>query len=120
MRKKIKAKGLIGKKPWNGITKEDEKFVKMSREQARIIILEAELAQAYHTVSFLHSCLTEEGYSYGYPEQTIERLAKWKKMIRIRPGCIHSHTEPGCKSCKERDEFFMKLFDAKEVLGLLD
>lgn len=70
--------------------------------QDRIEELEEALHQAQGTVEFLHGCLTDPvGYSYDYPEQTIEHLARWAELAPCPPMCVHSRTTPGCESCED-------------------
>jgi hypothetical protein len=65
-------------------------------------ILRDELEQARHTIAFLHGCLTDEGYRYDYPEQTVQALRAWEQQWPLRPGCVHSRTDPECPGCQAR------------------
>ena len=102
----------------------------MSPEQAKIVLLEDVLIQSYHTISFLHNCLTDcetipclnsasgitpdstanGAYVYTYPEQTIEQLTKIKNLVKIPEGCLHS------PSCVDADRQAALLYEAKEIL----
>lgn len=57
-------------------------------------VLAHELAQACHTIEFLHDCLTDPhvegvpgGCTYAYPGQTIAKLARWRSMTAGAPEC---------------------------------
>lgn len=94
----------------------------MTKEEARIIILEDALRQAQNTVEFLHGCLTCENYSYDYPESTIRRLEKWKKLAPricdvLNKKCYHSRSEEDCKSCQLHHKQQRQLMEAKMVLS---
>lgn len=94
----------------------------MTPIEARIVILENALIQAYNKVQFLHNCLTQpESCTYSYPEQTLERLADWKKLIQIPKICYHSYYAPGrgepCEACEEAKVYHQRLDNAKEVAG---
>ena len=73
----------------------------MTTEEAKIILLEAQLRQAYHTITFLHGCLTSDGYKYSYPEQTLHRLKGIEKLLDIinlgsNQYCFHSGHNEDC------------------------
>lgn len=89
----------------------------MNADQARIVLLEDALEQAQHTVSFLHGCLTSDGYKYAYPEQTIRHLERWEALVPLRKLCVHSFTAEGCESCAARNERFARIAEAHEVLA---
>ena len=98
----------------------------MTKEEARIIILEDALRQAQWTVEFLHGCLVypdngemKGGYEYAYPEQTLDRLQEWRKLVPLPKLCNHSYNEIGCESCKNREEERTRLYEAKKVLSLV-
>lgn len=89
----------------------------MTKEEARIFLLEEALIQSRHTIYFLHMCLTPgAGYSYGYPEQTLQRLAAIDALVEIPKGCAHSRTVENCEGCTDRNNRFMKRHEAKEAL----
>jgi hypothetical protein len=59
----------------------------MTKEEAKIIVLEDALRQAQSTVEFMHGCLTypyenhpDGGYYYAYPEHTLKHLEEWKNL----------------------------------------
>jgi hypothetical protein len=74
----------------------------MTKDEARIILLEAALRQAQHTVRFLHECLSGDGYIYRYPAQTLARLKTWAELVPPHEMCAHSGHHPGCVSCEQR------------------
>lgn len=85
-------------------------------DDARIVLLEAELIQAYHTISFLHGCLTSDGYKYMYPEQTIQRLKAIEDLVDITSGCYHSKFKGNCPTCVAQMNREIKVNRAKEIL----
>jgi hypothetical protein len=89
----------------------------MTKEEAKIVLLEQELVQAYHTISFLHNCLTHKA-SYGYPEQTLKRLEDIKELVNIPKGCAHGGPTLGCKSCTDSLVRWRVRKEAQEVLGI--
>lgn len=74
----------------------------MTPEQARIVLLEDALIQSHHTIEFLHECLTSDGFSYDYPEQTVSRMAAIKALVDIPKGCHHSKHSFDCDECRAR------------------
>src|SRR5579872_667567 len=87
----------------------------------RIFLLEDALIQAQHTVKFLHNCLVDPdngemkgGYSYDHPEQTIRHLEEWAELVPLPPLCHHSHSKPGCESCRLNTERRRRLGEIKE------
>lgn len=96
----------------------------MTNEEAKIIILEEELIQSYHTIYFLHGCLVDtedkdpEGHRYDYPIQTLKHLDDIKNIVDIPKGCCHSYINENCESCKKNHERRIKLFSARCVLGI--
>jgi hypothetical protein len=74
----------------------------MTREEARIFLLEKALIQSHHTIKFLHGCLIDPiGHKYAYPDQTMDRLKAIEELVTIPSGCCHSMTKPECPSCIE-------------------
>ena len=99
----------------------------MTREEARIVLLEDALEQAQNTVSFMHGCLTDpaddtregfQGYSYAYPEQTLSHLAEWAALVPVRHYCVHSRHDPDCESCQAHIAKMKRLYEARAVLGI--
>lgn len=91
--------------------------VHMTKEEAKIILLEQELVQAYHTINFMHGCLINPtGYKYSYPNQTTKELNEIKKLVNIPRGCPHSLTSPTCESCQERNKRHQERTDALKLL----
>lgn len=95
----------------------------MTRQEAEIFLLKDALMQAQHTVSFLHNCLVnpssvprDGGYKYAYPEQTLQRLEKWRKLAPTRLGCHHSGGEPECPECQERIKHARLLAEARRIM----
>jgi hypothetical protein len=92
----------------------------MTPIEARVVILENAVIQACNKVQFLHNCLTQpESCIYSYPEQTMERLADWKKLIQMPKTCHHSYYAPRrgepCEACEESKVYLQRLVAAKEV-----
>lgn len=71
----------------------------MTPEEARTVLLERELDQAAHTISFLHGCLTDDGYQYAYPEQTARHLERIRALVPEGRLCVHSVMTEGCAAC---------------------
>ncbi len=92
----------------------------MTHDEARIILLEDALIQAYHTMGFLYCCL-EEGCKHAYPEQTLDRLKHIEGLVTI-PGdeliCPHSFPSPGCKGCEDAKRRMDRHYEARKILGL--
>lgn len=60
----------------------------------RIMDLEDGIEQAQWTIEFLHSCLTNPHYHYGYPDQTLKELERLHDLYPPSPGCAHAaHTK---------------------------
>lgn len=92
---------------------------KMTRDEARIFLLEEALIQSRHTIYFLHMCLTPgSGYSYTYPEQTLQQLAAIDALVDIPKGCAHGGPRPGreCAACEDTLNRHIKRIEANEVL----
>lgn len=101
---------------------EGEKSELTSEE--RIFLLEDALMQAQWTVHFLHNCLVNPangkmngGYEYAYPDQTLQRLADWAKLVPPPPLCHHSRTEPGCEACERGNEHRRRLWEIRKKLS---
>lgn len=96
----------------------------MTKEEARIVLLEDSLIQAQFVVEFLHNCLinsVEEGgiYKYINPERTEEFLSYWGKIVgEKREPCFHSMNDVSCEACKERVKYVKRLTEAKKVLNI--
>lgn len=97
----------------------------MTREKARIVILEYEFQQARRLVEFLHNCLVHPdnnemkgGCSYEYPEETIRRLEEWELLCPNSDlkSCHHSKNDDNCESCRQRYQQRKLVQEAKEVL----
>ena len=95
----------------------------MSPKDARIAVLEDALAQAYWTVEFLHDCLVHPtathnhpACSYEYPEQTINSLKEWAKLVKIPKLCHHSYFASSCDACQERANTIRRLAEARKLL----
>lgn len=78
----------------------------MTPSEAEIFLLKQELVQNHHTISFLHNCLINPdngefkgGFSYSYPEQTLDRLKEIEKFVTIPNGCFHSKFHSTCQNC---------------------
>lgn len=90
----------------------------MTPQEARIIVLENALRQAYHTTSFLHGCLTKKKvYKYSYPEQTEKHLKNWESLVDTDIGCLHSYQKENCESCAKRLDHSIKLNEANMILN---
>jgi hypothetical protein len=102
----------------------------MTLEEARIVVLEDVLIQAYHLIEFLHNCLInpskgtmgqpdfQGGYYYGHPEQTAQYLDDIEKLVKIIPMCHHSCPGRGqdCQICDHIYEYHVRLAEASAVL----
>ena len=89
----------------------------MTTDEARLILMEDALVQSYHTISFLHGCLTSPGFSYDYPEQTLQRLKRITDLVGIPKTCFHSRKHDECESCRESVERRSKVSQAQSVLA---
>ncbi len=90
----------------------------MTKEEAKIVILEDELVQAIHMIEFLDNCLLHpEGWKYAYPEQTERQLERLHTIVHVPAGCYHSGHEENCSACKEIRAIQDKVHKAKKVLG---
>lgn len=92
----------------------------MTNTEAENVLLRQEIDQLCSTAEFLHGCLTQEGYKYGYPEQTASRLQAAKNWLPVKKAvpCAHSKTVVGCASCKERSQHYHDLMLARQSVGL--
>jgi len=90
----------------------------MTHEEARIVLLEAAMIQSYHTISFLHGCLTSPGFSYDYPEQTSERLKRITDLVKIPKSCFHSRKHEGCEACVASIDRQQKVSQARACLAI--
>lgn len=89
----------------------------MTKEEAKIVLLQHALQDAQHLVSFLHGCLTLPNYKYAYPESTARRLEEWGKLAPIDgTGCHHSMTKPDCPSCVAGQKMRQEHMEALKVL----
>lgn len=95
----------------------------MTEQEAKIILLENALRQACNKVDFLHNCLInpsngkmDGGYSYEYPENTLETLKYWETLIEPWSGCYHSAYNEDCKKCVKSRKNYQKLMEATSVL----
>lgn len=79
-------------------------YLKNLSKPDREVLLEDALIQSIQTIEFLHGCLTDDHYSYKYPEQTEKRLKYLKKLVPMPPTCYHSMTVEGCPACLYRNE----------------
>ncbi len=88
----------------------------MTKEEAKIILLEQALFQAILTIEFLDSCLLSPNFYYSHPEQTQDLLKEFKKLVKKKELCIHSEFVPDCKSCNQRIEERNKREEALKIL----
>ena len=95
----------------------------MTKQEARIIMLEDALRQAQDTVEFLHECLTHPtgGYSYKYPEHTLQYLEEWKKLAlrvsdRLGKKCYHSMNKLDCECCQVNHTERLQFMQARRIL----
>lgn len=90
----------------------------MTYEEARIILLEDALRQAQHTVRFLHDCLIDaKRHKYAYPNQTIQSLDEWYKLLPSIEGCHHSGYHEDCSSCVIHRKLRKQLQEANNVIS---
>lgn len=87
----------------------DHDYLKNLAKSDREVLLEDALIQSVHTIEFLHGCLTDDHYSYQYPEHTKQHLDYVKKLVPIPPLCYHSMTVEGCPSCTYRNQRLIRL-----------
>lgn len=90
----------------------------MSRDKARIVMLESCLEQAVNNIEFLQSCLTDGRFADRYPQHRASFLKDAKKLLPELSYCVHSRREPGCPSCAKAQDDLVRLREAKAVLGL--
>lgn len=81
--------------------------------------LEYTVRRAVSLAGFLHGCLTDPVYHYGYPEQTVRQLEEWCRMVpKAREhGCPHSMIVPGCESCQDGERQRRIDFEIREHYG---
>jgi hypothetical protein len=93
----------------------------MTADQARIVFLEDALDQAVHTIEFLHGCLTEDSFSYSYPEQTAREIAEFRQLVPARTLCVHSvdarQRGVDCPGCAAREAYWQRRAQAHEALA---
>lgn len=90
----------------------------MTREEARIVLLEAALIQSAHTIEFMHGCLTDDSYHYSYPDQTEQRLEAIRKLVAIPESCFHSRMQPEtCERCARSLERRSLRIEAEAVMA---
>ena len=41
-----------------------------------------ELREAYHTIKYLHNCLTKDHFEYWHPNQTIKQLGRISALLK--------------------------------------
>lgn len=92
----------------------------MTRDEAKIVLLEDALRQAQHTVEFMHGCLTEpERYSYMYPDMTLREVERWAKLAPPFKFCVHSKMRTqDCEACEHHYQQMLIRSEACDVLGL--
>jgi len=92
----------------------------MTKEEARIILLEQIVIQAQGTVHFLHGCLTDpNNYKYSYPDQTMKRLQEWNKVVPSPSFCYHSVFVRSCAACQEAKINRKAIVEAKALLKVI-
>jgi hypothetical protein len=93
----------------------------MTKDEARIVLLEQALFQAISTIEFLDGCLLyPKRYRYSYPKQTQDRLREFEKLVKPKEFCVHSMTVPDCPGCQQRVLEFIKRDEALKTLGALN
>ena len=92
-------------------------------DEEKIFLLEDALHQAQWTVEFLHNCLVNPdngemkgGYTYGYPEQTLEYLKEWSELAPPPPLCHHSRIVPNCEACKRGHEHRVRFYEIQQKM----
>jgi len=84
----------------------------------QIFMLQQELQQAVWTVGFLHRCLVEpEMHKYAYPEQTMDHIREWEKILPESPLCHHSMIKPNCMSCKINNDRRLRKKEIEDKLA---
>lgn len=90
----------------------------MTKDQAKIVLLEQALEQSIHTIEFLDGCLRHPiEYKYAYPEETQRELTEFKKLVFVKPTCIHSMNVPNCESCQDRNKKWEQKIAALKLLN---
>lgn len=87
------------------------------RKELRMMELEDGIAQAQHTISFMHGCLTDPMYKYAYPEHTLESLQKLNDLYAPLEGCGHSMRKKDCPNCVNRMNRNNKMEQLRKEIG---
>lgn len=92
----------------------------MTKDEARIVVLEDALRQAQYIIEFLHNCLVNPdngemkgGYSY---ESTLKFLKELNELCPVGLSCFDSSFDEDCPSCQFNYLNAVKLNKAHEVL----
>ncbi len=85
----------------------------INKSSDRIFLLEAELQQAMHTIKFLHMCLTQPKHAkYAYPNQTIQELEFWEKILPKEVMCedhvFLSVHKKNCLACVKARKHYLR------------
>ena len=89
----------------------------MTKEKAKIILLEQSLDDAIHTIEFLEKCiLLPDNYVYTFPEQTQMKLKEYRTLVNYKEICFHSIDNVNCKGCQNRKKEFIKRQEALKIL----
>jgi len=99
----------------------------MTKEEARLILLEHAVEQSQNTIDFMHQCLMDIGstrngkHVYTYPGHTTEFLKELCELVPPKKEiCFHSMTVPGCKSCEHGSKWRKDRYEARKTLGIED
>lgn len=79
-----------------------------------------ELEQNLNTIEFLYGCLTDPTYKHAYPEMTVERIERLRKIVGPRHYCIHSFRDPNCERCMKGEERRALRHSLSEKLGVIE
>ena len=91
----------------------------MTKDEARIVLLEDALEQARNTIQFMHGCLTHPQYHYAYPEHTEQMVERINALVPERKYCIHSglRNNEDCESCVQRVTRAILRHEAEQTLN---
>lgn len=92
----------------------------MTKDKARIVLLEDALEQARNTIQFMHGCLTHPPqYYYAYPEHTEQMVEQINALVPERKYCMHSalRNNEDCESCAQRIERHTLRHEAEQILN---
>jgi hypothetical protein len=78
-----------------------------------------ELEGALAAIEFMHGCLTEKNHKYAYPEMTVQKMKRLRKLVGERHGCVHSSGACGCPAFVLHQKKQAILHEASERVGII-